>query len=153
MERSTTKEGEYIIYTGLDSKKKLENLLKDMYSEITRNNTIKTMQDPRRQKINLLKDSIKESQKELKELTGKIVEITNTEEYTNEEKADKRKEVIPEISKVRAAATSLVKELQVVRMNKNSSSFFEWHPHPGMNRRKAREFRHLRKADGRSKVK
>lgn len=102
----------------------------------------------RRQKIDDLKRIIKTTQKEITEsIKARVEEMKkDTEEGLSTEELKKKSEEGQKSLAIRnATLRSATEELKVVRMNRNSSSFFSWEPHRGMNRRSARLFRRLNK--------
>ena len=110
-----------------------------------------------KEKIKNLKNDIKNLQEETKELKDKMldhiqsVDLEKVKTQTPEEQETDRKafgeklqEFKDQVAIKKATVTGMVETLKTTRLNKNGSSFFEWHPHKGMNRRQARLFRKLR---------
>lgn len=87
--------------------------------------------DARKEKIRDLKTAIIAANAEVQEMT--------TEKDKLEDK-DKKKEKETEIMVKKTLIQNMLEELKLVRMNKNSSSFFSYTPTPP-NRRMARDFR------------
>ena len=100
--------------------------------------------DPRKQKIKDLKNQIKEAQDNVvTELSS--LNLEEEAKLTPEEQETKKnsfKEML-EVNKVNIK--SLMEELKLTKMNKHSSTFFEWMPTLA-NRRMRRSARKLRKA-------
>lgn len=63
-----------------------------------------------------------------------------------EQRKEKQQEFKNSLALNRATISSLKEELKLTRMNPNGSSFFEWAPNKGMNRRQARAFKRMRNA-------
>lgn len=92
----------------------------------------KVMVTAQRDKINILKVRIKPIQKEVDELDESIPLLEDEE--VKKEKSDHR-------AKLQATLQMLKSEVAQIRMNKNGSEAFEWHPHRGMNRQQAKWFK------------
>lgn len=96
-----------------------------------------------KEKIRNLKKGIKQTEEEL----SAIISTLNVEEelkLTPEEQETNKRTFRDKIALKRANITALKAELKTARLNKNGSSFFEYTPHNGMNRRQARQFRRMR---------
>ena len=98
------------------------------------------MNDPRRDKINTLKSQITLEQGAVKQMITTLAEPM-PDGLTDEQKKEKMQSFRNDMAVKRASIKGMEEELKLVRMNKNSSSFFDWAPHKGMNRRQARAFR------------
>lgn len=96
------------------------------------------MKDTRKEKIRNLKNQITLEKSALTEILAEAPILTDTTEQTKE-KIAKRK---TEIATKRAIISNLEEELNLVRMNRLSSSFFEFTPTPP-NRRQRRAMRKL----------
>jgi hypothetical protein len=98
------------------------------------------MKNPRREKINELKLTIKLAEADLSAFSKEFRDFVK-EEVDGEEAKEQRKADIQEkakmLSQKRAVLEGLIEELKLTRMNKNSSKFFEWIPSPP-NRRMRR---------------
>lgn len=66
-------------------------------------------------------------------------------QLSEEESAKKKQEFRDTLAVKRAELKGLEETLNLTRLNKTGSSFFEWHPHKGMNRKQARRFYRLRR--------
>ena len=90
------------------------------------------MKDERRVKINKIKANLKEAQDKITELVSSLIK---------EEDEEKKKELRISIAAKKSQMSEMRNDMFLTRVNKNSSAYFEWHPHKGMNRQQARLFR------------
>lgn len=105
------------------------------------------MIDERRAKIKELKGKITTLNNDITDRTMILTGITKsladaTGEAVKKKVEEKKNELSVAIEKATAEKAELNKELKLVRMNKNSSKFFEWIP-SHTNRRAARQYRNL----------
>lgn len=100
--------------------------------------------DNRKQKIRELKQAIKTAQDEVVDLFSAI-DVKKESQLSEEEQKAKKEEFKVNIAKTRAMISSYQEELKQIRANKLGSSFFEFTPNKGMNRRQARAFRRMNK--------
>lgn len=96
-----------------------------------------------KEKIRNLKKGIKQNEEELSEIISSL-DVEKEMKLTPEEQEANKKTFRDNIALKRANITALKSELKTARLNKNGSSFFEYTPHNGMNRRQARQFRRMR---------
>lgn len=68
-------------------------------------------------------------------------ELKGLQEEVKKLEGDVKKEKTDYMAKLNAELHMLKEELKMLRMNKTSSTAFEWIPHRGMNRQQARWFR------------
>lgn len=61
--------------------------------------------------------------------------------YTDEDRLQMKEG----IARVKGEIQALLASYYTAKDNMNKSSFYEWHPHKGMNRQQAREFRRSRR--------
>lgn len=94
------------------------------------------MKNPRREKINELKTAIKTGLEELESLRAVMLHEANQ---------DQKKEHQSSVMVKKTLIQNMQQELKMIRMNKNSSKFFEFIPSPP-NRSQARHFRKNRNA-------
>lgn len=88
-----------------------------------------------KKRIKEIKSLIQDAQTALVNL---IQNKPSEENQTEEEKKVNQESFSNEFAKIKATTQGLTKELELVRMNKNMSSAFEWHP-TGPNRRMRKE--------------
>ncbi len=96
-----------------------------------------------KEKIRNLKEGIKKTTEEMSDIVASL-DVEKEMKLTPEEQAANKKAFGDAIALKRANITALKAELKTARLNKNGSSFFEYTPHTGMNRRQARQFRRMR---------
>lgn len=96
-----------------------------------------------KEKIRNLKTQIKSTQEELTEMLINL-DVKKELELPKEEQETNKKTFTDSLAIKRATLTGLKGELKEARMNIHGSSFFQYIPHTGMNRRQARQFRKLR---------
>lgn len=99
------------------------------------------MRDQRKQKIADLKTQIKTEKQLVQDAILAKQELSEDPEKQKEQVREFRDKLAVSRTKIKDAE----EELKLVRMNEYSSSFFEWHPHKGMNRKQARLFRRTMK--------
>lgn len=97
----------------------------------------------RKHKIKELKTTISKQQQELTVLLMDL-NVDEVKKLPKEEQEVKRKEWQDKIQANKSMTGNLQDELKRVRMNKNSSSFFEWHP-TGPNRQMRRRARKMKR--------
>lgn len=100
--------------------------------------------DERKQKIRDLKNQIKLEEGAITEMLGSL-NVKEELELPKEEQDKRKQEFGINFSTKKALISSLKEELKSIRINRLSSSFFEWTPNTGMNRRQARAFRRSQK--------
>lgn len=130
------------IPVGMGALKELDKAMKDGVQDFMKENEEKkkVTVDPRKQKIRDLKNQIKLEEGAITEMLGSLT-VKEELELPKEEQ-DKRKEDFRlDFSTKKALISSLKDELKAVRINRLSSSFFEWIPNKNMNRQQARAFR------------
>lgn len=126
-----------------------------MVSSDTTVNSIK-MEDKRRDRIKMLKNSIKTAQDNMTELLGQKIDETLTPEEQSTAKVEKSNKV----AENKAWLTTCKDELKAIRMNKywpnatgpivvkqkdgTELTYPRWAPHAGMNRQQARQFRKMK---------
>lgn len=76
----------------------------------------------------------RELKNQIKEARDKILDTIKSELDKPE---DKQVKVVEAKDQLKA----LQEKLELIKMNPNGSSFFEWHPHKGFNRQQAKRFR------------
>ncbi len=92
--------------------------------------------------------------KEIRELKEKIasvndqirdhltsIDVEAEARLTEEEQKANKERRMKDFALMRADVQALQEELKMKRMNKYGSTFFEFHPHKGMNRRQAKQYR------------
>jgi hypothetical protein len=95
--------------------------------------------DKRREKINELKVAIKGATEELKTASEALKAIKN-KTVSDEEK----KKLLNDMMQARSVCEALAEELKLTRLNKLSSSFFEWIPSPANRRMRRAMFRNFK---------
>ncbi len=100
--------------------------------------------NPVEEKIRDLKNKIIMEQSQIQQLLSDL-DVKKEMELPEEERKARQQSFKNSMAIRRAEISSLQEELKVTRLNKTGSSAFEWHPHKGMNRRQAREFRKSRR--------
>jgi phosphotransacetylase len=105
------------------------------------------LSDPRKTKIKDLKTKIANAQLQIQEYVSSV-DVTKEMELPEEERKANQEKFRDELALRRADITAMKEELKQTRLNKYSSSFFEFTPNKGMNRRQAREFRKSRRRNG-----
>ena len=99
--------------------------------------------DERKQRIRNLKASNKEIQDDIVEMI-KNVDVKEESELPEEEQKNKKDAFGAKMAEKRAVISANEEEMKKLRENKYGSSFFEFTPNKGMNRRQARQFRRSR---------
>lgn len=102
--------------------------------------TTRSMENKRAEKIRDLKNKIITEQSVIEKMIGDL-NVNAELELSDEERTKRQEDFKTNMALKRAEITGLKEELKLTRLNKYGSSFFEWHPHKGMNRRQARAFR------------
>jgi len=93
-----------------------------------------------KEKIKTLKTTIKEQTEKIQQLLNDL--DLKVESTLSEEQQSLNKQTFKDnMAKLRAELTGYKEELKLTRLNKHGSSFFEFTPHKGFNRRQARQFR------------
>lgn len=100
-----------------------------------------------RTRLPLMKDLRERTKTELKLFSRKsvIMNWRKKRKKPGEELSDREKKLQDSIAMHQANIKTLQGEFELVQMNRNGSSFFQWMPNKGMNRKQAREFKRSRK--------
>lgn len=101
------------------------------------------IKDPWRVKLNDLKSKLKEEDNKRLDLVSNL-DVKAEAELPEEEQKERKQKFKDDLAKLNANIKTLKELTTEHRLNRNMSSFFEWFPHKGMNRRQARQFRKLR---------
>lgn len=100
-------------------------------------------ENPRRQKIKVLKEQIKAENEKLTEILAEL-DVTKELELSKEEQEKNKTEWKTKTEVKRVEIDNLKEELKQTRLNKYSSSFFEFMP-TGPNRRMRRSYRKMKR--------
>lgn len=103
----------------------------------------KVTQDPWRLKLYELQERLKVEEDKRFELVSNL-DVKAEAELPEEEQNERKKKFGDDLARLNANIKVLKESTNEHRLNKTMSSFFEWHPQKGMNRRQARKFRQLR---------
>lgn len=91
-------------------------------------------------KIREWKEKIKSEEELMTDLITNL-DVKKEAELPEEEQAANKQKFKDTLAIHRATIKGFKEELRLIRLNKTGSTFFEWHPHKGMNRQQARRFR------------
>jgi len=130
-------------YMEEEVKKAVDFTISEFNLELAKTETRKYSKDPRKAKIQKLKEQIKAAEDNVvSELSS--IDVAEEMKLTPEEQEAKKKSFkdMLELNKVNIKA--LKEELKLTRMNKNNSPFFQWLPTLA-NRRMRRAARKLRR--------